>query len=268
MGLGDTKVISVLNAKGGVGKSTCCVNLAAGLVKRGKKILLIDCDTQSNLTTFLTDEDIEDRHVGSMMMGEYSFDDICLSNVKKNIDLLPANVGMMDLELKLYQKISRETILDNSLRNAHIDNVYDYIIIDNPPSFSFTVINSLFASDYFMVPCSATYISLRGIRLLYRLIEKIKGELNHDIKNIGYLLTMFDKRKTISADVENILRTKFGKKVFKNKIRINSKLESSQTLKKTIFEIKDQKGMKDYYSVSKEFISRLEDNHKHLKKVS
>ena len=78
MALGETKVISVLNAKGGVGKSTCCMNLAAGLARRGKTILLIDCDTQSNLTNFLTEEDIEDRHVGSFMLGEYSFDDICM----------------------------------------------------------------------------------------------------------------------------------------------------------------------------------------------
>jgi chromosome partitioning protein len=165
---------------------------------------------------------------------------------------------MMDLELNLVNQVSRENRLKKAIKNSPILKTYDFILIDNPPQVGLTVLNSLTASDFYLVPVSTSYLSLNGIKLLMGVIKQVKEDLNSELKNLGYILTMVDKRKSISSDVEKILRESFEKEVFTNFIRVNTKLESCPFERKTIFEMEkiNDKGHLDFLNASKELIER------------
>jgi chromosome partitioning protein len=256
-----TTIISVINHKGGVGKTTTTINISAGLALLGKKVLTIDMDTQMNLTHSLIGELEENEpNIAEAILNEkVSLKDIVRETQVKNLYLAPSGESMVNLDLKLHSApVRREFKLKDALK----DNVneYDFVVIDNPPHISFTTVNSLIASHCYIVPVSAEYLPLVGIRHLIKTIDEIKPS-NPSIHNLGYLLTMVDRRESISGDIEKILRDSFQEEVFKNVVRINTKLKACPQKKQTIFQTETQKGKghTDYLNVTKEILNRLEN---------
>lgn len=254
-------IISVINHKGGVGKTTTTVNISAGLAKLGKKVLTIDLDTQMNLThSLIGDLDEKEMNITEAILNEkLSLKSIIRPTLIENLQIAPSGESMVDLDLKLHSSsVRREFKLKDALKQDLISE-YDFIIIDNPPHISFTTINSLIASHYYLVPVSAEYLPLVGIRHLIKTIEQIKPS-NTSISNLGYILTMVNRRESISSDVENILRESFQEDVFKNIVRVNTKMKACPQKRQTIFQAENSKGKgySDYLNVTKELLQRLE----------
>lgn len=251
--------ISIANCKGGVAKTSSSINLGAGLAMLGKKVLLVDLDTQANLTHSLIGDlpENEANITEAILHEKTSLKSIVKPTHVKGLDIAPAGWSMVDLELKLHSAFGRESLLKRALNNDHA-NQYDFIIIDNGPHVGLKVVNSLVASQYYLTPVSAEYLPLVGIKHLINVIEQIRP-LNTSIKNLGFLLTMVDKREGISSDVEKILRDNFSEEVFKTVIRINTKLKAAPQKRQTIFqaETKKGKGYDDYMNATKELLQRV-----------
>jgi chromosome partitioning protein len=254
-------IISVINHKGGVGKTTTTVNISAGLAKLGKKVLTIDLDTQMNLThSLIGDLEEEELNIAEAILNEkVSLKAIIKPTQVNNLHIAPSGESMIDLDLQLHSAFGRENKLKNILKKDLIAE-YDFVLIDNQPHIGLTTVNSLIASDFYLVPVSAEYLPLVGIKHLIKTIEQIK-ELNPSIRNLGYLLTMVDRREGIANDVEKILRESFPEEVFTNVIRINTKLKACPQKKQTIFEIETSKGKGhcDYLNATRELLERLEN---------
>jgi chromosome partitioning protein len=253
-------VISVLNHKGGVGKTTTTVNLAAGLVKLGKRVLAIDLDTQMNLTHSLIGDIAEDDlNIKDAILNEkVSLKSIIRKTHIDNLDIVPSGESMVDLELQLHSAFGRESKLKAALQAIGIED-YDYVLLDNQPHLGLTTVNGLIASQYYLVPVSAEYLPMVGIKHLIKTIDQVRP-LNPLIKNLGYLLTMVDRREGIAGDVEKILRGNFEKQVFENVVRINTKMKACPQKRQTIFQAETAKGKgySDYLNVTKELLKRLE----------
>lgn len=251
-------IVSLINHKGGTAKTTTAVNLAAALAIAGKRVLAIDLDTQANLTHWLVG-DLEESAptIAECILGDKSLANILKATNIDNLSIAPAGSSMVDLEIKLQGQIGREFLLKKALESIKKD--YDFIILDNPPSIGLTTANALVASQYFLVPVSSEYLPLVGIKHLLKTISMIQN-LNQGLKNLGYLLTMVDRREGIASDVEDILRKNFKNEVLKNVIRINTKLKACPQRRMTIFEMESEKGKgyQDYMSVGKEILKRLE----------
>ena len=255
-------IISVVNCKGGVAKTCSTINLGAGLAMLGKKVLLVDLDTQANLTHSLIG-DLPETAINiteSILSDKVPLESIVKATQVKDLDIAPAGWSMVDLELKLHSAFGRESLLKRTLDNDFA-NKYDFIIIDNGPHVGLKMVNSLVASNHYLTPVSAEYLPLVGVKHLINVIDQIRP-LNTSIRNIGYLLTMVDRRESISSDVESILRDNFGDEVFKTVIRINTKLKAAPQKKQTIFqaEAKKGKGYIDYLTAAQELLKRLERN--------
>jgi chromosome partitioning protein len=253
-------IISVINHKGGVGKTTTTVNISAGLAKLGKRVLTIDLDTQMNLThSLIGDLDENEMNVTEAILDKVTLKSIIRHTAVKNLHIAPSGESMIDLDLELHAaKLRRELKFKDALKPEVISE-YDFIVIDNPPHISFTTVNSLIASDYYLVPVSAEYLPLVGIRHLIKTIDQIKPS-NPSIANLGYVLTMVNRRESISSDVEGILRDTFQSDVFTNVIRVNTKMKACPQKRQTIFEAENAKGKghSDYLNVTKELLQRLE----------
>lgn len=254
-------IISIINHKGGVGKTTTTVNLAAGLAKLGKKVLTIDLDTQMNLThSFIDDLQGDEQNITEAILdSKVSLKAIIRPTKLENIHIAPAGETMVNLDLNLHSMpVRREFKLKDALQSKDIDG-YDFVLIDNPPHIGFTTVNSLIASDYYIVPVSAEYLPLVGIKNLIKTIDLIRPS-NTAIKNLGYILTMVDRREGIALDVEKILRDAFPDEVFKSIVRINTKMKACPQKKQTIFQAETAKGKghMDYMNVTKELLKRLE----------
>ena len=251
--------IAVINHKGGTAKTTSAVNLAASLAKTGKKVLAIDLDVQTNLTHWLCGDSPE----GDPTIAESILDkNVPIKSIIKqtqtpNLDVAPAGESMVDLELKLHSAYGREFLLKRALQNCLEE--YDYIIMDNAPAIGLTTVNALVASDYYLVPVSAEYLPLVGIKKLLATIEQIRP-LNEGLRNLGYLVTMLDKREGISGDVEKILRENFKAEVLSTVIRVNTKLKALPQKKLTVFDIEKPSGksFQDYLNAGKEIMERVE----------
>lgn len=253
-------IISIINHKGGVGKTSTVVNLAAGLGRLGNKVLVVDLDMQMNLTHSLIGDLKEDELcIFSMIMNDkLAVKDIIRQTPINNVELLPSGESMINLELQLHSAIGREFKLKNKLRSSELSK-FDYILIDNAPHVGLATINSLIASHGYLVPVSAEYLPLVGLRHLLRTIDQIKP-LHPSIQNIGYLLTMVDRREKISTDVENILRETFRQEVFETVVRVNTKFKACPQKKLSIFDVEksQDKGFTDYANATKELIKKSE----------
>lgn len=254
-------IISVINHKGGVGKTTTTVNISAGLAKLGKKVLAIDLDTQMNLTHSL----IEEPSDGSKTISDCLIDrNVSLKAIIRetkthNLHIAPSGESMVSLELNLQNSVKQDERLKLALEAVEKD--YDFILLDNPPHIGLTTVNSLMASDYYLVPVSTEYLPMVGIKHLLTTLERIKP-YKAKLDNLGYLLTMVDRRESIATDVEKILRGTFQDEVFKNVIRINTKLKACPQKKETIFQVETSKGKghSDYLNAAKELLERVERN--------
>ena len=263
--MSQSRIVSIINHKGGVGKTSTAVNLAAGLSKFDKHVLVVDLDTQMNLTHSLIGDLPEDVPCIAevMIKNPIAISEIIKPTPVHNVDIAPSGESMVNLELELHSAIDRERRLMRAFSTPELQK-YDFIIIDNAPHIGLATINSLMASQYYLVPVSAEYLPLVGLKHLIRTIDHIKP-YHPSLQNLGYLLTMVDRRESISTVVEKILRDTFQDEVFETIVRINTKIKSCPQKKLTIFDVENShgKGQEDYLNVAKEFLQRVEKGRGH-----
>lgn len=250
-------IISMVNQKGGVGKTTSSINLAAYLAARGKKTLLIDLDAQANSTSGLGyEKKIVKNSIYSSLIGENNIKDCIKKTDRKNLFICPSNIDLAAAELDLANEEKREYVLKNIIKD--INKEYDYIIIDCPPSLGLLTINALVASNYIIVPIQTEYYALEGVSQLIETYERIKNSFNKNLEILGVLLTMYDSRTQLSKQVAEEVKNHFNN-CFETIIPRNVRLGEAPSFGLTIKEFdKHSKGARAYQKLAKEVISRCE----------
>ena len=244
-----SKVISISNHKGGVGKTTSAINIGAGLNKLKKRVLLIDLDPQANLSQSLGVVEPE-RTIYGALRGEYKLEPI---EIVKGLDIIPSTLDLSGAEIEMSGEAGREYILKELI--DPIRSNYDFIIIDSPPSLGLLTINAFTSSDEILIPLQAQYLALQGLTKLMEVIEKIQRRLNKDLKLGGVFITQYDKRKVLNRDVVETIEAHFKKDVFKTKIRDNVALAEAPAQGLDIFRYNSKSyGAEDYLKLSKELL--------------
>lgn len=251
-----TKIISVTNQKGGVGKTTSCVNLAAYIADAGYKVLLIDIDPQGNACSSLGVEIKKgDRSIYEVLLGEISIKDAIYPSVMKNLDVIPSTVDLAAAEVDLVYAESRENVLKEALKT--ISKGYDYIFIDCPPSLGLLTVNALTATDSIIIPIQCEYFALVGLGQLMNTVRLIKKHLNPELEIEGVLLTMKDNRSKLVSQVSDDIKKYFGSKVYETYIPRNIRLAESPSHGKPIVLYDNRsKGAIAYKSLCDEFLSK------------
>ena len=253
------KIISIINQKGGVGKTTTVINLAAGLSMKGKKILVIDLDPQGNATTGLGLSNIEnsDQTIYSVLNGTKKIFEVIQKTKLENLDLVTSNVDLSGLEVETAGDSRRAFKLKDELASILNDSraSYDYILIDCPPSLSLLTIMALVSSNSLIVPLQTEFFALEGLTQLMKTIERIKSNLNPTLEIKGILLTMYDKRNKLSSEVEQEARNFFREKVYSTIVPRNVRLSEapSHGVPVLIYD-KVCPGSKAYFSLTDEFL--------------
>ena len=250
------KIIAIANQKGGVGKTTTAINLAAALGVLEKKVLLIDADPQANATSGLG-VDLNNIEFGTYQLLDHSIKigDTILSTKSPNLDLIPSHIDLVASEIELVDKASREYMLKKALVDS-IDR-YDYILIDCAPSLGLITLNSLVASDAVIIPIQCEYFALEGLGKLLNTIKSVQKLRNKDLDIEGLLLTMYDTRLRLSNQVVEEVKKHFGKMVFKTIIQRNIRLSEAPSFGEDIITYDaSSRGAKSYLSLGSEIIKR------------
>ena len=255
------KIISIINQKGGVGKTTTVINLAAGLSQLNKKILVIDLDPQGNATTGLGLSNTDDSEftIYGVLNGSKKISETIKKTNFENLDLISSNVDLSGLEVETAGDEKRAFILKNKLLKYIDENSikYDYVLIDCPPSLSLLTVMALVSSQSLLVPLQTEFFALEGLTQLMKTIERVRVNLNTKLNIQGILLTMYDKRNKLSSEVEKEARDFFKEKVYKTVIPRNVRLSEapSHGVPVLIYD-KNCPGSKSYFSFTDEFINQ------------
>ena len=217
------RIIAIANQKGGVGKTTTSINLSASLAAKGKKVLVIDTDPQGNTTSgFGIEKNELENTIYELILGECSIRDCIISNIIKNVSVVPSNVNLAAAEIELIGVDKKEYILKNEV--DYVKDDYDFIIIDCPPSLNMLTINSMTTADSVLVPIQCEYYALEGLSQLIHTINLVKERLNPDLRIDGVVFTMYDSRTNLSMQVVENVKQNLNQKVYNTLIPRNIRL--------------------------------------------
>ncbi len=255
-----TAILTISNQKGGVGKTTTAINLAAAIALRNKRTLLIDLDPQSNSTiAFFESKDIVTSMFDVFGDGRVELASVIKKTKNPNLSLAPAKLALAKLEQQLSGQFDAPYKLKDALGPILKD--YDYIVIDTPPALGILTVNAMVASTHLVVPIQAAYFAIEGTDDLLETYERIRARPNPALKVLGVVITLFDKRTNISRDTDEQIRSVFGSVLFKTRISKNVRLEESPAYKETIFTFAPKSpGAVEYRKLSLEVIQRVEED--------
>ena len=219
------KIYSIINQKGGVGKTTTTINLGTAMAACGANVLIIDMDPQGNLSTGMGVEKVKrEKGIYNILIDNLSINDAVIKTEIPNLNLIPSNEDLLGIDIELSNESDRVMRLKKALQDL---NSYDYILLDCPPSLSLLTLNALVASTGALVPLQAEFYALEGLSQLLKTIEDIKNSVNHDLMLEGVIITMFDGRNNLSNQVEQDVRSYLGTEVFTTKIPRNIRLSEA-----------------------------------------
>ncbi len=252
----DTRVMAVINQKGGVGKSTTVINLSACLGESKKKVLVIDFDPQGNSTSGYGVEKEELEHdIYDVILHDYPIEDVIMETCENNVFIAPATIQLATAEIELVTAMARESVLKDAIVN--IRDEFDYILIDCPPSLGLLTINALIAANSLLIPIQCEYYALEGVAKLLESMQMVKRRMNPELEIFGVLMTMFDSRTTLSKQVVDEVQNYFGKKMFKTIIPRNVKLSEAPSHGMPVIQYaRVSKGSLAYMKLAKEVVAR------------
>ena len=254
--VGITKVISIINQKGGVGKSTTAINLAAALGEQGKQVLLVDLDPQGNTTSGLgVDKSQLPRCIYNVLLDDGKIEDVIIPDVCQGLDLAPATINLAGAEVELVSEMAREQRLKDAVGSMR--GKYDYIFVDCPPSLGLLTVNALVAAYKLIIPIQTEFYALEGVTKLLESMKRVKSRLNPSLEIFGILLTMYDGRTTLSRQVAAEVRKYFGEQVFETIIPRTVKLSEAPSYGIPITQYDPLgKGAAAYVNLAKEVMER------------
>ena len=255
-----TAIITIANQKGGVGKTTTAINLSAAIAERGKRTLLIDLDPQANSTiAFYNSGEIPASMFDVLSENRAPMVNVIKPTKDANLFLGPGRLALAKLEQVLAGQFDAPYRLKDAL--APILKDYDYVVLDTPPSLGILTVNALVASTHLLVPIQAAYFAIEGTDDLLETYERIRMRPNPQLKMLGVLITLFDKRTNISRDTHGQIRSVFGETLFKTKISKNVRLEESPAYKETVLTFAPKStGAQEYKKLAGEVVQRVEEN--------
>ncbi len=254
--IGQTKVLAIINQKGGVGKSTTAINLAAALGEQGKQVLLIDLDPQGNSSSGLGIEKSQVKHcIYDVLLNGESIYEVIIPDVCEGLDLVPATINLAGAEVELVSEMARENKLKDAV--GGLRGKYDYVLVDCPPSLGLLTVNALVAADKLIIPIQCEFYALEGVTKLLDSMKRVKNVLNPSLDIYGVLLTMYDGRTTLSRQVAEEVRGYFGKSVFEASIPRSVKLSEAPSFGQPITQYDPTgKGAQSYIDLAKEVVAR------------
>ncbi len=254
--VGQTKIMAIINQKGGVGKSTTAINLSAALGEMGKQVLLVDLDPQGNSSSGLGVEKSQVQNcIYDVLLNDVPVEEVIIPDVCEGLDLVPATINLAGAEVELVSEMARENRLKDAI--GALRGKYDYVFIDCPPSLGLLTVNALVAADKLLIPIQCEFYALEGVTKLLDSMKRVKTRLNPTLDIYGVLMTMYDGRTTLSRQVVEEVRSYFGRLVFETLIPRTVKLSEAPSFGQpiTLYD-PSGKGAQSYMSLAKEVIAR------------
>ena len=254
--VGQTKIMAIINQKGGVGKSTTAINLSAALGELGKQVLLVDLDPQGNSSSGLGIEKSQVSNcIYDVLLNDVPIEEVIIPDVCEGLDLVPATINLAGAEVELVAEMARENRLKDAV--GSLRGKYDYVFIDCPPSLGLLTVNALVAADKLLIPIQCEFYALEGVTKLLDSMKRVKTRLNPTLDIYGVLMTMYNGRTTLSRQVVEEVRAYFGRLVFETQIPRTVKLSEAPSFGQpiTLYD-PSGKGAQSYMSLAKEVIAR------------